>query len=303
MADVHNPTFYAPADNGYRLVTPSGDVSVGVCAGDPNGVVPGKIGDRLNEEGTTRWWTNADGATMWVLPSSTVAPPPAPILRIVGGYAPVAVLENDATSGQWTTGSTARVPEVLVHDSLAPWIASGLRVEFLRRQPRGSRYTGQRWTHPSPGTGRKWDGGGSNTFIPRTHTEWAVTAPSQVVPVHEFLLDGWFKRGIIKYRSGGAYSTVDASIPTRLPHINSLSSQAAWTSLVQPLRVAFRYSAFDPGSGEWVPGAPTETLMVRTVQAPLHRNTFDTVNLWPEHQADVNANYSPKQFTCSVGGR
>jgi hypothetical protein len=162
---------------------------------------------------------HVDGGTGWAVPATVLAPPPAPILRIVGGYVNVEVLENDATAGLWFTGWMRRVPEVLVHDALAPWIGNGLRVELLRRQPKGSRSNGQRWTHPSPGVSRKWDGGGSNTFIPRTRTEWAVTNIGQVVPVHEFLLDGWFKRGEIRYRAGG-YATVDAPIPTRLPRVN-----------------------------------------------------------------------------------
>lgn len=302
MADIHNPNLIADDAGGAQFTTPAGTTSIGVCSGDPNGVVSGAVGDQLNQEGTTRWWVNVDGGTVWAVPSAALAPPPAPIMRIVGGYVNVEVLENDATAGLWFTGWLRRVPEVLVHDSLAPWIASGLRVELLRRQPKGSRTNGQRWTHPSPGVSRKWDGGGSNTFIPRTRTEWTVTNIGQVVPVHEFLLDGWFKRGEIKYRAGG-FATVDAPIPTRLPRINPMSTRSAWTSLLQPLRVAFRYSAFDPVSGEWIPGTPTETLLVRPVQSPLRFDHRGTVNNWPERQAELNPGFDPKHFTCSVGGR
>ena len=302
MADVHNPNLIADDVAGAQFTTPAGSASIGVCAGDPNGVVAGSVGDHVNEEGTTRWWVNVDGGTGWAVPPAVLAAPPAPILRIVGGNVGVEVLEADATAGLWFTGYTRRVPEVLVHDALEPWIGNGLRCELLRRQPKGSRANGQRWTHPSPGVARKWDGGGSNTFIPRTRTEWPVTSVGQVVPVHEFLLDGWFKRGEIKYRAGG-FATVDAPIPTRLPRVNPLSTRSAWTSLLQPLRVAFRYSAYDPGSQEWVPGAPTATLLVRPVQSPLRFDHRGTVGAWPERQAELNPGFDPKHFTCSVGGR
>ena len=129
-----------------------------------------------------------------------------------------------------------------------------------------------------------------------------MTNIGQVVPVHEFLLDGWFKRGEIGYRAGG-YATVDAPIPTRLPRVNRLATRSAWTSLLQPLRVAFRYSAFDTVSGEWIPGAPTETLLVRPVQSPLRFDHRGTVNNWPERHAELNTNFDPTHFTCSVGGR
>ena len=135
MADVHNPNLIADDVAGAQFTTPAGSASIGVCAGDPNGVVAGSVGDHVNEEGTTRWWVNVDGGTGWAVPPAVLAPPPAPILRIVGGNVGVEVLEADATAGLWLTGYTLRVPEVLVHDALEPWIGNGLRCELLRRQP------------------------------------------------------------------------------------------------------------------------------------------------------------------------
>ena len=63
MADVHNPNLIADDVAGAQFTTPAGSASIGVCAGDPNGVVAGSVGDHVNEEGTTRWWVNVDGGT------------------------------------------------------------------------------------------------------------------------------------------------------------------------------------------------------------------------------------------------
>lgn len=65
MADVHNPNLIADDVAGAQFTTPAGSASIGVCAGDPNGVVAGSVGDHVNEEGTTRWWVNVDGGTGW----------------------------------------------------------------------------------------------------------------------------------------------------------------------------------------------------------------------------------------------
>ena len=68
MADVHNPNLIADDVSGAQFTTPAGSASIGVCAGDPNGVVAGSVGDHVNEEGTTRWWVNVDGGTGWAVP-------------------------------------------------------------------------------------------------------------------------------------------------------------------------------------------------------------------------------------------
>jgi hypothetical protein len=58
MAEIHNPNLIADDESGAQFTTPAGTTSIGVCAGNPNGVVSGDVGDQLNEEGTTRWWVN-----------------------------------------------------------------------------------------------------------------------------------------------------------------------------------------------------------------------------------------------------
>ena len=55
MADVHNPNLIADDVAGAQFTTPAGSASIGVCAGDPNGVV---------EHGTL-CQSRADGTTVW----------------------------------------------------------------------------------------------------------------------------------------------------------------------------------------------------------------------------------------------
>lgn len=66
MAQVHNPDLVGSAELVSRVRNNNGEWMFGVVAADPNGVVPGELGDLVLEEPTGTIWKNSDGATAWV---------------------------------------------------------------------------------------------------------------------------------------------------------------------------------------------------------------------------------------------
>lgn len=304
MSAFHDPTLVSSKASGATIETPHGSWELGVVVGDPNGVHMGQIGSLVLEAGTTKIWKNVDGAAGWaVLGSSVGVPLPPPQVWLDGGRTvSVDVAETDVMSGQWLLGDCIFPPTVIVDDTLAPFIANGLRIDLMRRRPRGTRLTGKKWTHPSPGLSRKWDGGSSSIYAPRTITEWAVSGTTTSVDVSTFLTQPWFKRGPITWRdAAGGNQTVDAPVPTFSRPVRTLAQRTAWSSQLSSLYVAFRYSAYIPDIGEWVHGPLSRTVRVSTRQSPLRQGVAATVANWPVASAELNPTFNPKEFMCSFG--